>query len=308
MNSEDLQMVLVVLEVARQGSISRAAEGLGMSQPTVSRLVRAFEASLGTSMFVRHARGVRPTPRAEAILESARHVEEAMRGLERVARGVNDEVAGEIRIAASEIIGVEVLLPRVADLRASHPALNVAFVLGNLAVDLEGGEADIAVRLFRPRGLSLVARRVGCVPTGFYASRAYLDAHGRPGTLESLLDHELIGFDPRGPMRELFSDIDARFTPERFRLATDSLTGQLVAARSGAGIAVLQDPIAQKYPELERVEVGETPGLPLWTTTHEDLRDAPHVRAALVWLQQVLEAYVGAEPWLEAEEPGGPKV
>jgi DNA-binding transcriptional LysR family regulator len=169
----------------------------------------------------------------------------------------------------------------------------VEFVLGNVPSDLTAGEADIAIRLYRPRVPELIARHVGSVPTGMYASEAYLEHHRSPASMEGLLELDLIGFDSRGPMAEMFASVDPRFTPDRFSIRTDSLTAQLAAARGGGGIAALQRPIAQRYPELRRVLPDFTPPpVPFWLVTHEDLRDAPHVHVAWEWLLDVIVAYV----------------
>lgn len=294
MDKVDPALALVALEVARQGSLSAAARGLAMSQPTVSRHVRDLEEVIGAQLFVRHARGVRPTARAAEVLEAARAIEQATARFERAARGLATEVTGAVRVAASEIIGVEVIIPGIAELRRQHPRLQIELVLDNRAADLSRGDADIAVRLFQPRQLDVIARLIGTLSTGFYASRGYLDARGgAPATPQALLEHALIGFDAQGPMAQAFAAVDARFTPEVFDIRTDSLSGHLRAARSGAGVAVLQDLIAERYSELIRLSLDlEPPQMLVWLVAHEDVRHGAHVQAVWEWLLDLLLAYV----------------
>jgi molybdate transport repressor ModE-like protein len=283
----------VFLAVARTGSLTAAARRLGLSQPTVSRHLQALEETLGARLLIRHARGVRLTDRARELVAAAEEVERAMDGFARLAAGVRETIAGTVRLAASEIVGVEVLAPRLGELRDRHPGVEVELVLGNTPSDLSRGDAALAVRLYRPQETALITKLIGSVQLGFFASRGYLERRGRPSSLAALLEHELIGFDSRGPMARLFEAVDPRLTAERFTLRTDSLTAQLAAARAGCGIVATQVPIAARYPELIAIELAETaPAAPFWLTTHLDLRQATHLRAVWDWCEQVLRDYL----------------
>jgi molybdate transport repressor ModE-like protein len=292
-DSLDWTSARVFLVVARTGSLTAAARRLGLSQPTVSRHLAALEDSLGAKLLVRHARGVRLTDKARELVVAAEAVERAMDGFTRMATGVRDTIGGTVRVAASEIVGVEVLVPRLDELRDAHPAIEVELVLANTPSDLAGGDADLAIRLYRPHEAELVTKLIGSVELAFVASQGYLDRRGAPASLDALLEHELIGFEARGPMARLFEAVDPRLTADRFAIRTDSLTAQLAAARAGCGIAAAQIPIAARYPELVTLALPErAPAAPFWLTSHTDLRQAPHVRAVWDWCEQVLRDYL----------------
>jgi molybdate transport repressor ModE-like protein len=284
----------VFLAVARTGSLTAAGRRLGLSQPTVSRHLQALEENLGARLLVRHARGVRLTDQARELVAAAEQIERAMDGFARVASGARESIAGTVRLAASEIVGVEVLAPRLAELRERHPGLEIELVLANTPSDLARGDAAIAVRLYRPQESELVSKLVGSAQLAFVASRGYLDRCGTPCSLSALLEHELIGFDSRGPMARLFESVDPRLTADRFTIRTDSLTAQLAAARAGCGVAAAQVSIAERYPELVAIELPEAaPAAPFWLTSHTDLRRAAHVRAVWEWCERVLREYLG---------------
>jgi DNA-binding transcriptional LysR family regulator len=291
----DWHQVRVFLTIADTGAISTAAAALRITQPTLSRALRALEASLGYELFVRHARGVRLTPAGAQLLDAARQVDAAMSSFERAANA-SAQAPTTLRIAASEAIGVEVIAPAIPALRERAPTIAVELILENTSSDLTRGEADIAVRLYRPEQLDLLTRRVGAVPIGLFASRSYLERRSAPRTLDELLhDHDLIGFDPRGPLADALSRFDPRLSPEHPIVRADSLSAQLAAARAGCGVCVLQHPIARRYPELEHI----LPALPiepleLWLTTHQDLRTSPAVRIGLDWLHQALSSYLAS--------------
>ncbi len=296
MNIEmDWTLARTFLAVARTGSLTAAAQRLGASQPTVTRQVQALEQALGMRLFLRHPRGVRLTERALELVPAAERVEQAVTGFERLAVGVRELLEGSVRIAASEIVGTEVLAPALGVLRSTHPGIAVELVLDNLPSDLTRGDADIAIRLFRPRESELIAKLIGSVAIGFYASRTYLERRGMPTSLTAVLEHELIGFDSKGPLAQAFASVDPRFSADRFVVRTDSLAAHLALARAGCGIAAIQVPIARRYPELVAIETGDSlEAVPFWLVAHEDMRRAALNRVVWDWCQGVLQRYVQA--------------
>jgi len=281
-----------LVAIADLGSFMKAARTLEMTQPTLSRLVADLAEDLGFQLFVRHARGVRLTPEGAAIIEPARRVVNAMQGMERVARATN-EVAGTLRLTTSEYIGIEALIPALPRLYSVHPKLKVEFVLNNVSSDLRRGDADLAVRLYRPVQEDLVARHLADVPLGLYASSKYAETHGLPKTVDEALGHTLIGFDSRGPATAGLVALDPRLTPEVFRFCTDSLPGQLAALQAAVGLAILQKPHAAKYPDLVEVELDlKIPKMPIWLAVHEDMRDAANIRAGMTWAAEAIHEYM----------------
>ena len=157
------------LGVLREGSLSGAARALGITQPTAGRHIAALEEVLGTALFTRSQAGLMPTEVAAGLRAYAEAMESTAAALERAATGHGEDVRGVVRISASEVIGVEVLPPILARLRERNPELKVELVVTNQVQDLLRREADIAVRMMRPRQEQLVARRVGQITLGLHA-------------------------------------------------------------------------------------------------------------------------------------------
>src|SRR5262245_50437265 len=140
----DWTLYRTFLTVAKRGSLSAAARALGLTQPTVARHIESLETELEVDLFLRSPRGLLPTdiallPQAEAIAASAAT-------LLRTAASGKGEMAGTVRVSASEIMGVERLPPILAALRRTHPRLDIQLALSNELHDLLSREADIAVR------------------------------------------------------------------------------------------------------------------------------------------------------------------
>jgi DNA-binding transcriptional LysR family regulator len=282
------------LAVMREGSLSAAARALGLTQPTLGRHIGELEAALGGSaLFTRSPSGLAPTETARELVPHAEAMAAAAEALVRAASGEKSEARGVVRITASEIIGAEVLPPILAEFRAEHPGIAVELVLSNRTDDLLRREADIAVRMVRPTQASLVAKHLGRIALGLHAHRRYLEAHGRPRSLEELVRHALIGFDREMRSRRLLQDVGLTLTRENFAFRADSDLAQLAAIRAGFGIGVCQIGIARREPDLVHLlSDGFGLGLEVWVVMHEDLRTSRRVRLLFDHLAGGLATYV----------------
>lgn len=281
------------LGVLREGSLSGAARRLGITQPTAGRHVAALEAALGVVLFTRSQVGLMPTEVALALQTHAEAMESTAASLERAATSQGEGVRGVVRISASEVIGVEVLPPIVAQLREAHPVLKVELVLTNRVQDLLRREADIAVRMVRPRQEQLVARRIGQIELGFHARKDYLARHGTPRKMEDMAAHAFIGYDqPSAFVRNAGKALPG-YGREAFSLRTDSDLGQLALIRAGAGIGICQVGLARRDAALVRLMPRAfSMKLETWVTMHEDLRNSPRCRAAFDALVDGLQKYM----------------
>lgn len=284
------------LGVLEHGSLSAAARNLGITQPTVGRHIEALEKAFGLTLFIRSQTGLVPTDAAKSLQEYARQMASTAATLARVAAGQGEGIRGVVRITASEIVGVEVLPAIFQELRAAHPDLQIELVLSNLPQDLLQREADIAVRMFRPRQGQLIASKVGEVCVGLYATQDYLERQGTPSNLADLASHSLVGFDaPSDFIRQLLKTLPPQFQREHYALRSDSDLAQLAMIRAGCGIGACQAPLARKQPALRRVLANSFAfNLDFWITMHQDLRNSPPFRATFDALRDGLRNYTRA--------------
>jgi DNA-binding transcriptional LysR family regulator len=285
------ELIHTFLHVLRAGSLSGAARSLRIAQPTVRRRIAALETEVGTPLFTRAPGGVVPTPAAERMRPLAETMEASARALLRTASGSADRVEGVVRIAVSEIVGVEVLPRHLASLRARHPALQVELVLSNTVADLLHREADVALRMTDPRQGSLVARRLGVVELGWFASPAYLAGRPPPRRLEDLRTFDLVGLDADPELREALAARGLPLRPRDFAVRTDHHLAYLAAIRAGLGVGVVHVPLATE-PPLVRLLPEIVHPLDLWLVAHEDLRHLRRVRVVLDHLAEALADFV----------------
>ena len=281
------------LAVMREGSLSAAARLLGMTQPSLGRHIRELEESLGVSLFARSPQGLSPTDLAHALLPHAQAMASASAALRRAASTRDDAIAGVVRVAASDVIGVEVLPPMLASFRKRHPGVVIELSLSNQTENLLRRDADIAIRMSRPTQDALVARNIGKIALGIYAHRRYIKAHGRPGTLAELAGHALIGFDRETAYIRSMRPAGLPYSREHFAWRTDNDLAALAALRAGYGIAICQSGIAQRDPALLRLFADSFElHMDTWVVMHEDLRRSTLMRALYDHLATLLIDYV----------------
>jgi DNA-binding transcriptional LysR family regulator len=283
-----LQSLHAVLEA---GSFSAAARLRRLTQPTLGRHIDQLERQLGAPLFLRSPRGLQPTDLALAFQPHLADMAAAASAGQRDLSGLIDGENGVVRVAASIIIGVEVLPPILTRFREAHPGIDVELALSNKNEDLTRRDADVAVRMARPTQNALVARKVGDIGFGFYARPEYLERHGTPKDYDELQGHTLIGFDKFVPGMAADISIGRPISRDLFGLRTDDDAAQLAALKAGFGIGVCQHQFGVRY--------GLTPVLPgafafrldIWICMHETLRGSPRMRLMFDHLAKELAAY-----------------
>jgi DNA-binding transcriptional LysR family regulator len=281
------------LAVVREGSLSGAARRLAMTQPTLGRHIAQLEAALGIALFTRSPGGLAPTDEALALLPHAEAMEASAAAVVRTASGAAGDESGTVRITASEIVGAEVLPPILAAFRRRHPRIALELVLTNRTEDLLRRDADIAVRMARPKQEALLARRIGIVPLGLYAHRRYLARFGTPTDIDELRRHHLIGFDGDARSWQSLNEPRLSFDRALFSFRTDNDLAQLAALRAGLGIGGCQRPIAARDKALIPVLLEALAfRLDMWLVMHEDLRASRPLRLLFDHLAEGLGRYV----------------
>jgi DNA-binding transcriptional LysR family regulator len=278
------------LAAARTGSLAAAARQLGSHQPTVGRRIDGLEKRLGVRLFQRHAQGLTLTDEGQRILLAAESMAEAAAALQRSSGFEDNEIRGSVRIAAPSGLAVHVVAPALPLLHERFPNLDVVLQPSASSADLTHGEADVAVRLYRPTAGELVVRRVGHMGFGLYGSPSYLQQHGSPRSTADLPQHAVIGYGVQLRHLEESRWLESMAKGARYLLRSDDTHARLAAAESGLGLGVLPHVLAQRSPRLQRVlETVDAPPKTIWLVVHRDLRHLARVRAVFDWLDEVFD-------------------
>ena len=287
MNEPDWTLWRSFLAVLRSGSLSQAARGLHLTQPTVGRHIDLLEEALGAVLFTRAPSGLRPTALALGLRREAETMAAAAAQLARTASGEAARAEGLVRLTTSEFTGVAVLPAILARFRERYPAIEIDLVMTDRNLDLLRGDADLAVRNVAPSQSALVTRRIGDVPVCFFAHREYAARHGLPESLDALAGHWLIGRE------EYVERIPAlQGLGLRFGFSCPSDIGLLAALRAGLGIGACQTGVAAQDPALLPVLPGFVVArVGLWVTMHEDRRSLKRLRLLFDHLAEELADY-----------------
>lgn len=269
------------LAVARYGSTLAAGRALKTSQSTVQRRLVELERRLGRELVKRHSTGYRLTEFGEQMLPFAERVEHAIGAFEQQKATIERSEVGVIRLTCPEPIMARLTLSALLErFHARHPNLRVEFVMSDKYLDIAKGDADVALRSGDTDANVLVGRKVADSIWAVYAGRQYLDRHGKPGGVEDLARHALIGFDVQMAGHRAAQWL-AKVAPEAAIAArVTSVLGLVAAAKSGIGLAPLPIALGDAEPDLVQVLPPVADMQRSWRLlTHPDLRHTPRIAA-----------------------------
>jgi DNA-binding transcriptional LysR family regulator len=283
MSLEPWDELRTALHVARSGTVSGAAQQLGVHHATVIRHIDALEDRLGVKLFQRHAKGYALTEAGRLLTDSAAETEARFDNLATRLTTLQSGIEGELCLTTvPELAGL--VLPVLLDLRAEHPKLVPTLRVEARLARLEYGEAHLAIRAGnRPQEPDNVVQSLGGLQVALYASESYVARNGTPGSDADLAKHDVVTVEP-GQARAPFDRWMEQHGP-RVSLHSNDRATLVAALRAGQGIGFLPMGLA------EDGLVQVLPPRPdwvshLWLVTHVDLHRSPKVQAAATALKE----------------------
>jgi len=260
------------LAVLREGTLGKAAEVLGSSQPSVGRHVKQLEAQLGAELFERRAQRMVPTAFARQLGTSAQGMLDGAEAARRLLAARTAEATRTVRISASRMTATHLVTPLLAPLLARPDAPEIELSADDTLSNLAEHDADLAVRHVRPTQESLVVRRVGSIHFGIYGARSYLRQRPAPLQPEDLAAHVVVGFDRSLLMMRGARRIGLALERGRFRFRSDDRVVHWAAVRAGVGLGLLPTYLGRREEGLVRVLPDHrlTPS-PVWLAARRDV-------------------------------------
>jgi DNA-binding transcriptional LysR family regulator len=256
---ENMTDLLAFIAVAREGSFTRAAGKLGVSQSALSHTLRGLEARMGVRLLSRTTRSVAPTAAGERLLRTvAPRFEEIENELAAVVE-MRDKPAGTIRITTTDYAADTVLWPRLSKVLPDYPDIKVELVVDYGLSDIVADRYDIGVRWGDQVAKDMIAVRIGPdARLAIVGSPAYLAKHPSPRQPKDLLRHNCItlrlptrgglyAWELKKGKREIQVRVDGQFT---FNGAYQMLN----AAIDGAGLAFVPEDLAQPHVNAGRLQ------------------------------------------------------
>ncbi|WP_127106840.1 LysR family transcriptional regulator [Pararhodobacter zhoushanensis] len=280
MSIESWDEIRTAWQVARAGTVSGAADALGVHHATVIRHIDALEARLGVKLFQRHARGYTPTEAGNALAQVGRVTEEQFAQLGTRLTGAGTGIEGDLVITTLPAL-IPMLRPAINELAENYPDLVIRIQTDRRVLRLEYGEAHLAVRAGqRPTEPDNVVQALAQCPVGLYASAAYLARHGTPADDAALADHRFIGEeydDDRAPFAQWLSKLSVK---PHVVFRSNEAGARRAAIVDGLGLGFLApteagSDLVQVMPSRPEWE------FTVWMVTHVDLHRTPKVQAAV---------------------------
>jgi DNA-binding transcriptional LysR family regulator len=237
--------MLVFSAVAREGGVRHGATALGMPRSTVSRQLSQLEQTLGGRLIARSTRRFALTELGKTLQQQCEQLEDVLRSTSDVLARTATEPQGTLRVAASPVVGEE-LLPKIfAEYLRRCPKVTLDISLSVEFVDVRRGGFDVAVRTGAlQEATDLFAAKLGHSLKGLYASRGYLKTRGTPQRPADLTQHACIVVGGRNRASwQLRGDVEVTV---RGPLRTDSYRVARSAAAAGTGIALLPEVFARE--------------------------------------------------------------
>lgn len=237
---DKLRSMSVFVRIAEQGSLTSAAKALGMSLPSVVRILASLEDSLQVRLFNRTTRRIALTQEGGIYLEQCRRILADIEEAERALGRNQAEPSGTITMTAPVRFGEMHVAPAVAGFLKRYPATRVNLLLFDRVVDLLEEGVDLAVRIAHLADSSLIARPVGTIRQLVCASPELLSELGEPGRPEELSNLPCVRFTGISPASVwYFRDGDKRLpVPITGELTCNQVGASVEACVAGVGFGV----------------------------------------------------------------------
>ncbi|AHH19839.1 transcriptional regulator, LysR family [Nocardia nova SH22a] len=292
-NPDDL---LVLLEVAREGTYTRAAEKLGLNHVTISRRLAALERAVGGKLLLRVPTGWEMTPLGERVVAAAERLDDVMKSLSREAiseSGLEDV----IRISTPSIFGVYVAAPAAARIHQRHPGVRVEILSALKRPAQHRSGVDLEITVGEPDTIQAEAYRMAGYTIGLYASPDYLRRRGTPTTLDDLTEHRLVYYI--SSLLQIESvDVARQYLPAvRESVTSTDPFAHVVATRDGAGIGLLANFVAADVADLVRLLPDEF-AVPMeyWLVAHPEVLRRRAVTELVTEMARIAAPLEHAEP------------
>ena len=241
MNIEELR---TFVEVADARGITPAAHRLGISKSIVSRRLARLEEELGAQLLLRTTRGAALTEAGAIFRDYAAKVALEIDTAREIIRPTG-ELTGRFRVAAPLTFGPSHFAPVLAEMARRHPKLHIQACYSDRLVDLVSGGFHCAIRIGILEDSALIARRIGPLSSGLFASPEYLKTHGEPKRPEELIEHEAVLLDTETWHFTDGGKVVAVRPQGRFR--ADNGASLVAATLAGIGIGRLFNNLAKEH-------------------------------------------------------------
>jgi len=272
MNWDDIKIFLVVQE---EGAVSKAATKLGMNATTIMRRIQRLERHFGGMLFLDRRGHKVLSPLGDDVLERARALQANAHAIDMLAADQSETPSGNVRISSTYPVARHLISPAIKSFHHSYPDIYLDLITDNGIADLANMEAEIALRMYRPKQGPYVARKIGALHHSLYRSVAYKGVT------------KWIGFSSVLSGSIEVKKFEATLAPKAIRMRSNDPLIMADMAAEGLGLVILPSCQGDKDARLRRVKKLPEP-LPIWLVMKQDVARLPAVRATANWLGKTM--------------------
>lgn len=276
----------VLLALARGGNLAEAGKRLAANASTVFRTVQRIEKQLGQTLFTRSRTGYLPNDMALSIVAHAERIETELDAARAASQTSQEEVTGIVRLTTTDSILQGMVIPKLGELTAQHPRLQLELLASNEVANLSKRDADIAIRGTSKPPEHLVGHHLGRASFALYVSKALYEAKGRekdPSAYdwivldESMPDHPALRWRKKNYPKVL----------PRYYLGSLLTLGE--AVRSGLGVGMMSTFRSKDDPGLQALTpVQDDCGIDVWILAHPESRHLRRIATVYTYFSKVL--------------------
>lgn len=279
-NWDDLRFILAL---GRMPTFTAAARHLGVNESTVARRIARFESRINVRLFERQMGMLQPTDACAELILRAERVELEVQAAEGLLTGTNDRAAGSVRVTAVPIIANHILVPALPKLLNQNRELEIELIADDSNLNLINREADIAIRLARPKDDSrAIVKRVGQLTYATYSATALANKSIPWITYDDSLSDL--------PQAKVMAGEMARAHNTKPQLRVNDAEMLLQSVKKGLGKSMLPVHIGSRTHGIIRIgDEAKTITREVWLLVHPDLCDITRIRVVMDWLTATIE-------------------
>ncbi|WP_086931668.1 LysR family transcriptional regulator [Agarilytica rhodophyticola] len=271
------------LAVARYSTLTAAAEWLGIGIATLSRKIERLEEVLGTPLFIRLQSGYQLTEEGESLVDKAESIERAVFSLLYSDLNKDSELTGKVRLATSENLANEIILPCLSQLQSIYPNLMIELATDTQLVNLHRHDADLAIRMVRPAQGNVKFRQIGKLSFGLYANKSNAE-------LEINTETKFISWAEQYRHFPGSEWIEKQLQGHSPYLTVSSVASMVAAVQAGLGLAVLPHFVAKRR-GLSCIRDNLEVEQPIYLVIQGDLAHSRRVRVVADFLVDIISKH-----------------
>ncbi len=279
-------------QVARMGTVSGAAEVLGVHHATVIRHIDALETRLGAKLFQRHARGYTATEAGQDLMQVAQTTNDQFSQLAGRIHGRGAAVSGELVVTTVAPMSA-LVAEAMAGFQREHPEIRSELIVDNRVLRLEYGEAHVAIRAgAKDEHPDNIVQNLADLSATLCAHQSYIDQFGLLKGDDDIRNHRFVSLSELSSRVPFHRWIMENVPPENIVFRASNMLSYEDAIAAGAGIGLM--PIFEAYRRDNIVEL--RPDMPelitkLWVVTHVDLHRTSKVQGFTKYLKEAAKSW-----------------